>query len=175
MKRIHEVIIVEGKHDSQRLKQFFECDTLETGGLALDDDFLSLVKLMQKRRGVIIFTDPDSPGNRIRNKINEAVEGCKNAFVMKNDAKTEKKVGIEHASKEILEEALSHLISYDEEGDSLNAMDMMELGLSGQIDSVKKREKVAEAFHIGMCSAKTMRKRLNYAKIKKEEIEEVLK
>ena len=104
--KIKEVIVVEGSHDSDTLKKYFECDTIETHGLALDEETVSLLKEVNEKRGIIIFTDPDTPGNKIRNIINEAIPNAKNAFVVKKDAKTSKKVGIEHASKEVLEEDL---------------------------------------------------------------------
>ena len=37
MKVIKEVIVVEGKHDSATLKQYFKCDTVITNGLSLDE------------------------------------------------------------------------------------------------------------------------------------------
>ena len=38
------------------------------------------IKAAQKRRGVIIFTDPDFAGEKIRKKIAAEVPGCKHAF-----------------------------------------------------------------------------------------------
>ena len=92
MKVIKEVIVVEGKHDSATLKQYFKCDTVITNGLSLDEETLAYIKELNETRGVILFLDPDSPGNRIRHRINEAVPGCKNAFVDKVNARTDKKV-----------------------------------------------------------------------------------
>ena len=173
--QIKEVIIVEGNHDTERLKKYFDCETIETHGLALNDETVALIKKVNEKRGIIIFTDPDTPGNRIRNIINEAVPGAKNAFVLKEDAKTKKKVGIEHASKEVLEEALSHLITYTEVSNNLSMNDLYEVGLIGKKDSKIKRKRIAKELHIGEASAKTTLKRLNYLGITKEEIEEILK
>ena len=36
MKKIKEIIVVEGKSDTALLKELFEVDTIETHGLALD-------------------------------------------------------------------------------------------------------------------------------------------
>ena len=82
MKQIRQLIVVEGRHDSAKLKEFFECDTIETGGTSLGEEVIERIRAAQKTRGVIIFTDPDSPGNRIRNEINRAVPGCLNALNM---------------------------------------------------------------------------------------------
>ena len=123
----------------------------------------------KKTRGVIVFTDPDSPGNRIRHAVNQSVEGCKNAFVMKKDARTDKKVGVEHATYEILKEALENVVSFDEDDCcQLTMNDMIELGLSGSDNSSALRDVIGEHFHIGSGNAKTMLRRINFSKITKE-------
>ena len=102
--KIQEVIVVEGKNDTAVLKSYFDCDTIETHGTCLSDFTLQLIEKMKEKRGVIIFTDPDYPGESIRKQINQRVKGCKNAFIDRKKAKTTKKVGVEHASKEDLYE-----------------------------------------------------------------------
>lgn len=176
MRRIQEVIVVEGKHDTERLRKYFDCDTIETNGLSLSDETIEYIRMIQKKRGIIIFTDPDSPGNRIRNKINQEVPQCRNAFVDKKMARTDKKVGIEHASKEVLEEALNNLITWDtNEEKKLTMEDMVDLHLSGYTDSSALREKIGVQLHIGNGNAKTMLRRLNCLGISREELEEVLR
>ena len=174
-KRIEELIVVEGRHDAMRLKEFFDCDTVETSGTGIREETLEMIRRAREKRGVIIFTDPDSPGNRIRNLINREVPGCLNAFVQKHEARTEKKVGVEHAAKEVLEEALANLVTYtDDPEEMITAEDMYELGLAGKENSGELRRRAGEALHIGFGSAKTMRKRLNCLKITKEELRKVI-
>ena len=173
-KTIQELIVVEGKHDSDTLKKYFDCDTIETGGTGFTKETIDVIAFALKRRGVIIFTDPDSPGNRIRNALNQAVPGCKNAFVDKKDARTNKKVGVEHADEKTLQEALEHLVTYAPI-ERITAMDMYELGLSGHEDSQEKRELIGKKYHIGFANAKTMRIRLNCLNITKEELLKDLK
>lgn len=173
--KINEVIVVEGKNDTKRLKLFFDCDTIETHGLALNQETIDYIKEVNKSRGVILFLDPDSPGEKIRKTINNAIPDLKNAFVMKVDARTSKKVGIEHASKEVLEEALANMFTYKVEDITLSYEDFINLGLSGMNDSAMRREKLAKEFHLGKCNAKTMYKRLNMLGKTTEEILEVLK
>ena len=121
--RIKEVIVVEGHHDTNVLQQYFDCETIETNGLALSAETLELIKEAQQRCGVIIFTDPDYPGEKIRRMINDAVDGCKNAYIEKNKAKTPKKVGVEHARREDLLEALEHCFTYTEQNEVTFTMD----------------------------------------------------
>jgi len=167
---IKEVIVVEGKSDTKRLKMFFDCETIETHGLGLNKETLAYIKEINEKRGVILFLDPDFPGEKIRNRINEALPSVKNAFVLKEDARTDKKVGVEHASKEALQEALRNLISYQANVCSLSKEDFCSLGLSGQRDSSFKRDILSKKFHLGKCNAKTMYKRLNMIGLCKDEI-----
>ena len=62
MKRINEIVVVEGKTDSQLLKELYDVDTIETHGLGLDEKTLELIKEASKTRAVIVLTDPDYPG-----------------------------------------------------------------------------------------------------------------
>ncbi len=175
MKKIKEVIVVEGKNDTKNLKTYFDVDTIETNGSHLSKDTIKLIKEINKNRGVILFLDPDVPGEKVRNTINQQIQGLKNAFVLKEDARTTKKVGIEHASKEVLTEALDNLITYGNNFDSLSVEDYYELGLNGFKDSEKRRDMIAKKYKTGKCNAKTMFKRLNMLGITKEEIIDLLK
>ena len=167
---IKEVIVVEGKNDTRRLQEFFDCETIETHGLGLSKDTIDFIRKVNDGRGVILFLDPDSPGEKIRRKLNEEIPGLKNAFIMKEDARTSKKVGVEHASKETLEEALNSLLTYGEYEGDLTMNDLYELGLCGQKDADRKRQEISRKYHIGRCSAKTMLKRLKLLGIKKEDL-----
>lgn len=171
---IREVIVVEGKNDTRRLQSFFDVDTFETNGLNLNKEKIELIRQLNDKRGVILFLDPDTAGEKIRRRLNDEIEGLKNAFVIKKEARTSKKVGIEHASKEVLEEALNNLITYGESNESISKEEFYSLGLMGMSDSAEKREKIGRHFHLGKCNSKTMFNRLNMLGISKKEIEEVL-
>lgn len=172
--KIKEVIVVEGKNDDLRLKQFFDCDTIITHGLGLDDKTIEMIKEMNDKRGVILFLDPDHPGEMIRKRLNDSISGLKNAFVLKKNARTPRKVGVEHASYEILKEALENLVTYESDIRTLEMEDMYDLGLVGLDDAAVRREYISEKYHIGKCNAKTMLKRLNMLKVKREELVGVL-
>ena len=175
MKRIRQLIVVEGRHDTATLKKYFDCDTIETGGTSLGSQVIEQIRTAKEKRGVIIFTDPDSPGNRIRNEINRLVPGCENAFIDKTVARTDKKVGVEHAEQKDLQEALDHLVVYEDRPEEIiTSADMSELGLLGKENSAELREKAGRILHIGFGSAKTMKNRLNCLGITKEELRKVL-
>ena len=169
---IKEVIVVEGKNDTKRLKGFFEVDTIETHGLGLGKDTIEYIREINDKRGVILLLDPDAPGEKIRRRLNDSIPNLRNAFILKEDARTKKKVGVEHANKEVLEKALNNLISYGDYRESISLGEFIELGLSGKSDSASRREKVIKRYHLGKCNAKTLLKRLNMLGISKKDLEE---
>ena len=78
--KIEQVVVVEGKDDTKHLKQFFEVDTIETIGSTINADILEQIRLAQQVRGVIVLTDPDFPGEKIRKTITHSVPEAKHAF-----------------------------------------------------------------------------------------------
>lgn len=174
--KIKEVIVVEGKHDSDTLKKYFDCDTIETGGTHLGNEVLKLIEQAQKTRGVILFTDPDTPGEQIRHTINQRIPNCYNAFIERKNARTAKKVGIEHAGREDIIEALSHLMHYQKQDvETFTKQDMIDLGLTGQDQSVQRRTYLGERLHLGKPNAKTLQKRLNMLQLTRADVETYLK
>lgn len=83
---IKELIVVEGKSDTVAVKRAVEADTIETGGSAVDRKVIAKIALAMERRGVIILTDPDHAGERIRKIVSSKVPGCKHAFIPEKDA-----------------------------------------------------------------------------------------
>ena len=82
-----EVIVVEGRDDTRRLKEVYpEVETIETNGSAINQEVLDRIKVLQEQRGVIVFTDPDFPGNKIRQAVMQYVPDCKHAHLQKGDA-----------------------------------------------------------------------------------------
>lgn len=168
---IKEVIVVEGKNDTNVLQSFFDCDTIETGGDSTDLQVLERIREANKVRGVIVFTDPDQPGEHIRRWIQDNVPGIKHAFIPKEKAKTDKKVGVEHAKKEDLWQALNQVVSFENEAETLSWSDYIDLGFVGDACF---RNNICQKLHIGPCNAKTCFKRLNQMKIDRKMIEKIL-
>ena len=174
MRKIREVIIVEGRHDTAVLKKYFDCETIETSGTSLDEQTQKRILHAAETAGIIILTDPDAPGNQIRHKIHELVPDAKDAYVNKENARTDKKVGVEHAGKEELENALSHVIEEGSTPGTLTMADMYDLGLCGTEDSKNQRIRAGKILHTGYGNAKTLLQRLNHAGITREQLYEVL-
>jgi ribonuclease M5 len=71
--KIEEVIVVEGKNDTRRIQEVVDAGTIETMGSAVHEDILGQIEHAEEVRGVIVFTDPDFAGEKIRKIIIEAV------------------------------------------------------------------------------------------------------
>ena len=179
--KIQEVIVVEGKDDTANLKRFYEVDTYETRGSAISDDDLERIEKLHDLRGVIVFTDPDYNGERIRKIIMQAIPTVKNAFLQRDEARPQSKtkgrsLGIEHASFEDLEKALAGVRGYydDEHNFDITKSDLMRLGLRMGSDSRKRREYMGEKLRIGYCNGKQLLKRLNLFGISLADVEEAM-
>lgn len=67
--KIQEIIVVEGKDDTRRLREVVDADTIETIGSAINEEILMQIEHAQETRGVIVFTDPDFSGEKIRKSL----------------------------------------------------------------------------------------------------------
>lgn len=178
-KKFNAVVVVEGKDDTIRLKQFFPgIETIETQGSAVSKEVLMQIKKLSQSREIIVFTDPDFNGERIRRIVTEAVPGVKQAFITRKEGEPEKRgnsLGVEHASKEALERALSDLHEVKTQVNDLDYSEYTELGLAGGQGSRKLREQVGILLGIGYGNSKQFFKRLNTFGISMNELEKAVK
>ncbi len=172
--KIKEVIIVEGVHDQDAIRQAVEADTLATHGTHISSELLDFIERLNKSRGIIIFTDPDSPGDQIRKKIMQRIGGCKHATLSSKQSRSKGKVGIEHASSGDIREALMNVVTFTQNYESISWHEFVDLGLTGQKDSKNRREQVCRHFALPYANAKTMFQYVNMCGLTKTEIEGVL-
>lgn len=175
--KIKEIIVVEGKDDTQAIRKSVDADTIETNGSAVSQETIEKIKHAQQVRGVIIFTDPDYPGEKIRKTIAAQVPGCKHAFIDKHKAIAHngKGLGVEHASKETIQEALKEsqpmLESLQE---VITKDDLLQAGLIGGERSKERREKMGRLLRIGYTNGKQLHKRLRMFQVSKEDFEHAI-
>lgn len=177
--KIKEIIVVEGRDDSAKINQAVIADTIETNGSAINNYILKQIKHAQEKRGVIIFTDPDYPGERIRHIIDQAVPGCKHAFLTQDKARAKhyknKSLGIEHATAENIRQALADVYELIEiEESEITKSDLLGYGLIGGAGSRKRREKIGEILQIGHTNGKQLLKRLTMFQITKKQFEQAI-
>ena len=95
---IKEVLVVEGKMDVVAIDKAVEADCIITGGISLKKQTLDSIAQAYKKRGIIILTDPDSAGERIRKFLTKRFPEARHAFVPREDATAHDDIGIEQAS-----------------------------------------------------------------------------
>lgn len=178
MKKIKEIIVVEGRDDTRRIQESVIADTIETNGSAINEETLGLIAKAQAERGVIVFTDPDYPGEKIRTIISQAVPGVKHAFLTVDEARPKHKgsLGIEHAAPESIQEALSK--AYTQTIDQAQVIPrelLFALGLTSGPNASHNRKLLGDALHIGYTNAKQLQKRLQMFQITPETLINTMK
>ena len=170
--------MVEGYHDLAKLKAIFEkIDVYITNGSEVSIETLKELKILNEKRGLILFLDPDYQGERIRRIINDYVGETKHAFLKKKDciSKNKKKVGIEHAKKEVIIKGLtSFYISSQTTENLVEFKDLYKLKLIGSASSKVLRKTLGEELGIGLNNGKTLLKKLNMFNISTSQIIEIL-
>jgi ribonuclease M5 len=172
---IKEIIVVEGKADISAVKRAVDAQVISTNGLGINDKIINVIKRASKNKGVIILTDPDYPGKKIRNMLASEIENCKHAFIPRNKANKDGDIGVENASVEAIREALENakaVVSHDRQ--VFSNKDMVYYELVGSKNASKRRSMLGDELGIGYCSAKQFLKRLNSFGITKEELEEAI-
>ncbi|OJF95506.1 ribonuclease M5 [Alkalibacterium sp. 20] len=179
MDKIKEIIVVEGKDDTKRLALAVEADTIETNGSAINKETLERIALAQETRGVIVFTDPDGPGEKIRKIISQYIPGVKHAFITKDQARrkseTKESIGIEHASVATIREALNQVVEERIDAkETVSKVFLMQTGLIGSDKARALREALGEELRIGYTNGKQLKKRLTMFGITEAEVTEAL-
>lgn len=159
MRRIKEVIVVEGKYDRNTLSQVVDAVIIETSGFSLfhDQEKRRLLKTLAENRGLIVLTDSDGAGFQIRNYIKGMIEPSlvKHAYIpdvpgkerRKKKTTREGKLGVEGIQPGILLDALIHAgASFEDEdkttlpqSSGITKADLYAVGLSGKENSADKR------------------------------------
>ena len=175
---IQEIIVVEGKDDTTAIKRAVGADTIETNGSAINEATLKRIEHAQKKRGVIVFTDPDYPGRRIRAIIEERVPNVKHAFLAKEKtiAKNGKGLGIEHANDDDIRYALSNVYTVATEAleELITLEDLVVAKLIGHPKSKERRNRLGDILNIGMTNGKQLHKRLIMFQITTEQFAEAI-
>ena len=163
--KIKETIVVEGKYDKIRLSPLFDANIIELGGFRIynNKDRLSLIRRIAEKNGIIILTDSDSAGFRLRHYLSSAIPkaNIKNVFIPdifgkeKRKAKPGKEnlIGVEGMSTEVLLDAFRKA-GIDPENGSRERMEplskafLFEIGLSGGENSAALRQKLCEYYSL---------------------------
>lgn len=155
------VLIVEGKYDAARLAGLTDAAILLTDGFGIykDKKRQQLFKALARKNGLILLTDSDAAGFKIRNYITNLV-GAQNvvqAYVPAIHGKERRKpqpgkeglLGVEGVSDELVLRALKDALAADNGGAAaapagrqITYTDLYEWGLSGTAGSAGRKAKL---------------------------------
>lgn len=158
MLHIKGAVVVEGKYDKARLKNLVDCPVIVTNGFGVfnDSQTVKLLRFYAKNGGIIILTDSDSAGFKIRGYIKGIVADGKirNAYVpdvfgkekRKSAPSAEGKLGVEGISDDLIISALQACLD-ESDCETTNArritrLDLYDDGLSGGRDSKALRSEL---------------------------------
>ena len=179
MLKIKETIIVEGKFDRNHLKKITDAPIICTDGFRLykDKSIIKAIKGAAEKTGVIILTDSDRAGFRIRNYIKQCVGSqgvVKHAYIPSVEGKERRKtemskeglLGVEGITEDVLKEILKSVCEVkleDKKTKPLITKTMLfEDGLSGTEESFKKRQMLLKELDLPLrISANAMLEVLN--------------
>ena len=158
MIRLNRPVVVEGRYDRIRLSSIIDGVIIETGGFRIfrDRELLAGLRQIAKTRGLIVMTDSDAAGFKIRNFLKGALgEGAKLTHVYipavsgterrKRAPSSEGLLGVEGLSQEMLLAALERAgvtsASVDRPDGPTRSL-LYDLGLIGQSDSSARRRRL---------------------------------
>ena len=149
-----------------------EADCIITEGFNLKSQALKNIEQAYKKRGIIIMTDPDMAGERIRTYLTRRFPEAKHAFVPVDEATDHDDIGIEQAKPEAIRKALAKVRTLEWEPTNLfTGADLIMNDLSGAADASQRRARLGAALGLGFANAKTFLKRLNHYGITREEFD----
>ena len=161
MLHIRETIVVEGKYDRERLRKITDAPIIVTGGFTLykDKKIINAIAHAAKETGIIILTDSDSAGFRIRNYIKQNLRNdgkILHAYIPSVKGKEKRKdapgkegiLGVEGMTDEVLAEILKNtataLPPAPENEIKITKAMLYADGLSGKENSDEKRRRLAK-------------------------------
>ena len=162
MKKVKEVIVVEGRYDKNALSQVVNATVITMGGFSVfnDKEKLAFLRRLAEKQGLIVLTDSAGAGFVIRNYLKGSLpkELVKQAYIpdiygkerRKRTPGKEGKLGVEGMKPDVLLAALARAGAtfLDEEngtgaaGEPITKADLFELGLTGGPDSAAKRQAI---------------------------------
>lgn len=173
---LKEVLIVEGKMDTVAIRKALDAETIETGGFTLAPYTLKKIQAAYEKRGIIILTDPDGAGERIRKFLTERFPKAGQAFIPKLEATANNDVGVEQAQPAAILKALGKVRHHEFNVECRFSMnDLFANDLSGGNAASVRRDRLGAELGIGYGNSKQFLQRLNSYGITREEFAAALK
>jgi ribonuclease M5 len=175
MDKYPALIVVEGKTDKDLIESFLNADVVITNGSEVSRETIDYIKTAAEKRSVVVLTDPDAPGKRIRDILNNNVPGLLHAFIPKERAIKHHKVGVAESSPNDIMEALSNLIpSANCLKSDITPADLYLFGLLGSMNSSELRHRAEIKLHLGHTNGKSFLKRCQALGLSKEDVKNAI-
>lgn len=158
MIKLKQAVIVEGKYDKIRLESLLDATIIRTDGFAIfkDKEKQRLIRRLAEKNGILILTDSDSAGFKIRSFLGGSIKNGQviHAYIpdvlgkerRKDAPSKEGKLGVEGMRTQALVDALAKAgVLYEEvsqPGKRVEMIDLFEDGLSGGENSQAKKAAV---------------------------------
>lgn len=157
--RLTPVLVVEGKYDAVKLGELVDGLILTTQGFSIftDSEKQQLIRRLGRRRGLLILTDSDAAGFRIRRFLNDIAQGLpvKNLYIPGIAGKERRKshpgkeglLGVEGMDATLLRRLLREADvtpAAPRSGRAVSYADLYEWGLSGTAGAADKRRLLLE-------------------------------
>ena len=168
---IDGVLIVEGKADVSYLSSFINALFFITNGYDVSQEKVLFLKEASKVNKLIIFTDPDEAGEKIRNTLKTQLLGAFEAKCEKVVRKNQKKFGVAEMETEAIVAALKDFICTTEiKKENYDLSTLISLSNNSQ----EARHKLVSKYRLIEGNNKSLENQLNILKIKPQEIKELL-
>ena len=161
--KISQAIIVEGKYDKIKLSSFIDGVIIVTNGFGIykDKDIVQLIRYYAQRQGIIVLTDSDTAGFKIRGHIKSIVPKGKiiNLYAPEILGKEKRKIqpskeghlGVEGINVNVLKalfEKVGVKGEIKENPSPVTNLDFFQLGITGQKNSSRLREKLLDKLEL---------------------------
>ena len=156
--RLNQAVIVEGRYDKIKLDAMLDAIILPTNGFGIfsDRELRELICRLAAQSGIILLTDSDAAGFKIRNYLRGMIPARQitNVYIpdifgrekRKNTASKEGKLGVEGISLDILREAFCRAGvlpgCQSVPTNPITKLDLYENGLYGGDGSAEKRRQL---------------------------------
>ncbi len=162
--KVSQVVVVEGKYDAIKLDSIIEGLIIPVNGFSVFSDVekKNLLKQLGEKNGIILITDSDTAGFKIRNYVQNICRNSRiiNVYIPSIEGKESRKqnfskeglLGVEGINKDILLKCLRDAgvasTGVPVKNENLTYTDLFELGLSGTANATANRIKLANKLNI---------------------------
>ena len=167
---IEGVLIVEGKDDVSYLSSFVNALFFSTNGYDLSEEKIEFLKLAATKNKLIIYTDPDEAGEKIRNILKSQINPVFEAKSAKITRKTSGKCGVAELAKTEVIKSLAPFVGKANKIHNYNLAAFISLSENPQ----KQKEQLVKKYRLINGNIKSLENQLNILKIEPHEIEELL-